>query len=118
MAKVQLTTSVFFTVKRQSTTIVTGSMKESVSDEFHDEAVSQNLEVAAAAVDQAISLGGLTTVKALLLISDQNVSFKFNGGTTVIVGKSVYLRDCAVTAILVSNAGTLEANIEMMAVGV
>ena len=88
-----------------------------VQDEAHDEAKSEFMEVANGSTDLAVPLGGLTTVKALLIISNQDVSFKINGGNTGVQVKTLFLRDCAVTALTVSNASGSTADVRILAVG-
>jgi len=90
---------------------------DDVQSEAHDEAKSELMEVANNTVDAAIPLGGLTTVEALLIISDQDVSFKINGGNTGVPCKSLMLWGCAITALSISNASGETANVRVLMTG-
>jgi len=97
-----LTTS--WTYTQEDSTTVVGYLADSVDDEAHDEIHGGADEVATGVTDQAISLGGLTTVEAMILKSNVAVSFKVNGVTTAIACKAFAIRGAAITSLSVSNA--------------
>jgi len=70
----------------------------------HDELVTQMVEVADAASNQAISLGGLTTAETVLLVSDTPITFKVNGAADGVACTILLLLEAAVTSLTVSNA--------------
>ena len=104
-----------FTVKSNATPIIYNV--NDLADEAHDEAQTQYMEVANGVTDQVVPLGGLTTVEALSIISDQSVSFKINGGSAGIPCKSLIITGAAITAMTISNTSGQIANLKMAMVG-
>jgi len=104
-----------FTVKSGSVPVMYNT--NDIADEAHDEAQMQYMEVANGATDLAVPLGGLTTVEALSIVSDQSVSFKINGGSVGIPCKSLTITGAAITAMTISNASGQIANLKMAMVG-
>lgn len=74
------------------------------------EEMSGTLEIADATVDQAIQFGGVTAGKVLYLESDQELTFKFNGGSDVLKltptsgQKAKFMWEGEFTSLTVSNA--------------
>lgn len=80
--------------------------------------VLERVEVPALADNQEISLGGLTTGKALLLQTDQSVQVRLNANdATEITVNSVLLLGGDVSALFVSNDGSNAANLEVLVAG-
>ena len=104
-----------FTVRNGLTPVMYNS--NDIVDEAHDEAAMQYMEVASGATDLTIPLGGLTTVEAIDLISDQAISLKINGGTVAVGCKSLTLIGCAITALTVSNSSGALANLRIAMAG-
>lgn len=90
-----------------------------------EEAVTHKMEIADAVVDQAVSLGSLSTCKQLHIISDRAISVKINGGDTGIPightateGGSMSIPATSITALSVSNASGGVANVHFILSGV
>lgn len=109
-------TSAVMSVKRGTLTII--SENDITTGISEDEAQSQFSEVADLTVDQAISLGGITTCVYLLMISDQTVSIKINNSATAIPGKVFFFKDTAITSLSVSNSSGNVANIRTIMAGI
>jgi len=120
-----LTTSATYKIATDSTLAqLVASRSLSVTESVDlEEAVTHHLEVADAASDIAVSMGGLTTCKSLLVISDRQVSIKIDGqsvtiGHTATEGGSLLLPACSFAALLVSNASGAVANVYVCMAGV
>jgi hypothetical protein len=83
-----------------------------------DEMTIQFVLVANGAVDQAVSLGPVTTGQMVLIVSDKEVSVKFNGAAAGIAGKVFFLSGAAITSIAVSNSSGVAAKIRVHILGV
>ena len=64
-----------------------------------------------------VPLGGLTTVEAILAISDYEVSYKINSAAVGVATKMLCMRGCAITALTVSNASGSMASIRFVLAG-
>ena len=64
---------------RRTEAVTTTTTRTDITEEM-----SGTLEIADAAVDQAIQFGGVATGKILYLESDRELTFKFNGGSDVL----------------------------------
>jgi hypothetical protein len=93
------------------------SEQSELLDQDFDEQTVQGVEVANGAVDQAISLGGVTTASLLLLISDQAVSVKVNGAAAGIACRTLLLTGAAATSLSVSNSSGATANVRVYLLG-
>jgi len=103
-----------FTVKTSATPVMYNA--NDLADEAHEEAQMQFMEIAIGAVDLAVPMGGLTTIEAIDLISDQVVTLKINGGAGFPC-KSLTISGAIITAITVSNSSGVLANLKLVAVG-
>lgn len=110
-----LTTSWTYTIEDGTTTV--GYLADAVTDEDHDEIHGGADEIATGVSDQAISLGGITTVEAMILKSDFAISLKLNGITTAIACKAFAIRGAAITAITMSNASGSTATVRYQLAG-
>jgi len=104
-----------FTVKSGTLPVMYNA--NDLADEAHEEAQMQYMKVAIGAVDLAVPLGGLTTVEATNIVSDQVVSFKINGSTVGVSCRSLTISGATITALTVSNASGVLANLKLVAVG-
>ena len=82
----------------------------------YTEKIEAEAAIATGASDTALSIGSLTTVDVMILISDQAISININSnaGTdiTVDANKPLALAGTAITALYVSNASGSTANIK------
>lgn len=65
------------------------------------------------AVDQVISLGGISTAAMILIKSNQTVSIKFNT-LDAITGKLFFVKGTSVTSIKVSNSSGASATLQVL----
>ena len=87
-------------------------------DQAFSEGLQQAVIVAKSTSNQVISLGPLTTVQTLLLISDQTVTAKINGEATGHACKNMLLTGASVTALTLTNeSATLDANVRLIMLG-
>jgi len=110
-----LSTTLGFTIKDGTVTI--GYLTDGVIDEDQDEASAGAMKLANGATDVTIPLGGLTTVKAIALKSDFQLTIKING-SIAIACKAYYMRDCAITTLTASNASGSAAVLQYVMAGV
>jgi hypothetical protein len=75
-------------------------------------------ELATGTADEAIDLGQITTVRAMLIKSDQPVSLEINAGTVAgASGNIILMIGCAITALTISNASGNVANVKICLAG-
>jgi hypothetical protein len=67
------------------------------------------LSIASGVSNQAVSLGSLTTVTTLLMISDQPLTVKLNGEATGHLCQNLLLTGSAITGVTLSNASGFTA---------
>ncbi len=95
---------------RRTEDVTTTTTREDITEEMSGTQV-----VAGAAVDDVIQFGGVATGKILYLESDQELTFKINGGVDVLKltptsgQKAKLMWEGEFTALLVSNAGATDA---------
>lgn len=95
---------------RRTEDVTTTTTREDITEEM-----SGTLAIADAVVDQALQFGGVATGKVLYLESDQELTFKFNGGSDVLKltptsgQKAKLMWEGEFTALTVSNASGTEA---------
>lgn len=80
---------------------------------------ANEIQIADAVSDQSILPTGISTVTAIILYSDQTISFKLNGGAAVTLTAKGYLAliDTSVTAFTVSNSSGSTANVYRLIAG-
>lgn len=90
----------------------------------HEELVSHYIEIADAASGLAISLGPLTTCKALFVISDRQITVNINGSEAITLGHTaaeeawLLLPQTSFTSLTVDNSSGAVANAHIVMVGV
>jgi hypothetical protein len=90
--------------------------------------LQRTIKVAAGSTDVSVSLGGVDEARLLIIVSDQNISYKKNssGGeaNTIVVGATSttdkklgmhLLTTSGVTSLYFSNSGSESANVEIYA---
>lgn len=85
-----------------------------------DEYNTRRYEVADSTSDESINFAGLTTATAVLLRSDQTVSFKINGGDTAIqltANGLFVLFNTSITSLTISNSSGSTANVTVVLAG-
>lgn len=87
------------------------------SDQGRDEVTEQYLSIATGVTAQVLSLGAITTVSELLLISSVTVSIKINGSLTALAGKVFLLSGAAITSLTISNASGSTAQVQLVLAG-
>ena len=96
-----------------------GSLDAGVVSSSFDEGGVLNYEVATAVTDQAIPIStttGVTTIQALYIKSDQNISIRQVAADTALTVRAnlpFMLMGAAITALLVSNASGSTANLKI-----
>jgi len=117
MAALAVDIAFSMTLRRTGQTTIFGYESLALTAQAYDESDQQFVEVATGVTDQIIGLGGLSTVQALLIISDQAISIKLNDFTPAILTKQLLLTGLTVTSIKVSNASGTQANVRVILAG-
>jgi hypothetical protein len=87
-------------------------------DQAFNEGLQQAVIVAKDTDDQVISLGPLTTVQMLLMISDQTITPKINSEATGHACKNMLFTGASITTLTLSNESvTLDANVRLIMLG-
>ena len=85
----------------------------------YSEYIIQQLEVATGTTDGAVSFGGVTTADLIWITSDQDISYKLSGGSSLPVDANKFslLYGIAATSITVTNASGATAIVRIGVAG-
>lgn len=89
----------------------------SASDEAHDEGDQLFFEVADGVSNQAVAMGGLTTIEGILFQATDTVTVKLNGDSTGFACKGFQAWGANITAMTISNASGSQVECEIVRVG-
>jgi len=117
MANIQLDLTASLAIQRSGQTTNIAYDSQTLADEAHDEHDARTEEIPDNTSDQAITLGPLTTIQAVLVISDQPVTFKINGDSNGFEARGFLAWGAAITAMTVSNASGKLAVLRLIRVG-
>jgi hypothetical protein len=116
MAALTYDLDLIITMKRAGTTVATRTID--LDGQAIDELHYSYDDVPNAAADQALGLGAVTTAAVFIVISDENLTIKLNGGSeTFNIFAGVPFVAQAVTAATVSNASGSDAEVEHYSLG-
>lgn len=88
------------------------------------EHTSQTVLLADGASDVAFNFGGVTTARALFILSDRQISFRFNGTEVVVLGHTagepawIFMPATTMTSLSLDNASGEAATVHVVIAGV